>query len=431
MNYTPSGLYSAVEQELTSRRGKVVVAPWFGESHALALNDKYFVIEAPSALFRDTLDRQFTADVTEIASQLLGRPVAPLFVWGQDAAQWKIGRGDPANDCTFDNFIVGENNRFAHAAAMAVAEQPAQSFNPLVIWGGAGLGKTHLLYAIAGSIRSRFPESNIIYVTTEEFTNAVVEATRTNSFPELHRKYRQADLLLVDDVQFLSGKEATQQEFFNTFEAVHRAGKQIVLTSDRPPREIALLSDRLVSRFEMGLLADVKVPDLETRIALCIDKAKGMGIDVSYEIAQYIASTVTENVREILGVVRKMRAMHDMLGLPIDMDLARQALRDIFKEKPGLHPTPELILNEVANYFSLSAERIKSNTRTKEIVLPRKIACYLIREMTELSLPDIGKFIGQHHTTVLYGIDTLEKQIAETPELRAQIDEIINAIRAK
>lgn len=429
--YTPTSLLDAVTTELIRQKGQLLVNTWFDQTEALAIKDGVFVVAAPSELFRDTLTKHFTDNVAEIASGLAGERLSPLYVSGDDAERWRLRDGDGVfAGYTFDNFIVGNSNKFAHAAATAVANAPAELYNPLFIYGGAGLGKTHLLYAIAGVIRRNHPGYRIVYITSEEFLNELVAAVQTG-FAPFHTKYRQADLLLVDDVQFLTGKQQMQEEFFHTFEAVQKAGKQIVLTSDRPPKEIATLSQRLVSRFEMGLLADIAAPDLETRMAMVKAKAQYIGVPLSQDIIQYIAASVTENVRELEGVVRKIAALHSLMNRELTLELAQEAVRDIFKEKPGLHPTPALILEEVSAFYNLPADRIRSNSRSREVVLPRQVTEYLIREMTDLSLPDIGSFMDQHHTTVLYGINKLTEQLAENAELKAQIDDLVKNIRSR
>ena len=429
--YTPTALLDAVVTELSRRQNSLVVSTWFDQADALAIEEGKFVIEAPSELFRDTLSQRFNESVAEIASDLLGSPVVPVYVYGDEAARWRVsGAGSVFSDYTFEKFIVGNSNKFAHAAALAVANKPAVLYNPLFIYGGAGLGKTHLLCAIADQMRKNNPNYRIVYITSEEFLNELVAALQTG-FAPFHAKYRQADLLLVDDVQFLAGKQQMQEEFFHTFEAVQKAGKQIALTSDRPPKEIATLSQRLVSRFEMGLLADISAPDLETRMAMCQAKAEMLNTPMPKEVIGYVASTVVDNVRELEGAIRKIVALHELLDADIDLALAKQAVRDIFKEKPGLHPTPELILKEVAAYYNVPEERLKGNSRTKDTVLPRQVATYLIRSMTDLSLPEIGVFLNQHHTTVLYGSNKVEEQRSSDPELKAKIDDLIKNIRSR
>jgi chromosomal replication initiator protein len=347
-----------------------------------------------------------------------------------EVEQWRSEHDNSVySGYTFDRYIVGNNNRFAHAAALAVAKKPASLYNPLFIYGGSGLGKTHLLFAIASYIRRSTPSAKIVYIKSEDFMNELVAAIDTG-FAPFREKYRKADLLLVDDVQFLSGKDRMQEEFFNTFETLHQAGKQIVLTCDRPPKEMAGLETRLVTRFESGLLADIKAPDLETRMALVKSKAILYDVDLSQEVIEVIAENITNNVRELEGAVKKISAIHKLMGIPITRDMAMDAIQDLFTSCPGLRPTPQLILDEVARFYGLPAERIKSKGRTKDVVLPRQITYYLIRELVpDKSLPEIGAFMGQHHTTVLYGINSLTDQLAEDESLRAVVNDLKKTIQ--
>ena len=297
--YTPEALLDALLRQLRAEMGEVLVDPWFTNAEPIAIRDDLFVVEAASELFRDTLTKRFTDNVSEIISGLLGRPARPLYVYGAEADSWRLQSDSSVYaGYTFEKFIVGNSNKFAHAAALAVANNPARLYNPLFIYGGSGLGKTHLLFAIAGSIRKKHPNFRIVYIKSEDFMNELVDALQTG-FSEFRAKYRQADLLLMDDVQFLSGKVQLQEEFFHTFEALFQANRQIVLTSDRPPKEIATLSDRLQTRFESGLLADIQSPDLETRMAMVKAKANNLGIDIPQKVVDYIAENITNNVREL------------------------------------------------------------------------------------------------------------------------------------
>jgi len=331
---------------------------------------------------------------------------------------------------SFDTFIVGPSNKFAHAASMAVASNPANAYNPLFIYGGSGLGKTHLLFSIASSIRKRYPNYRIVYIKSEDFMNELVDALQTG-FSEFRAKYRQADLLLMDDVQFLSGKVQLQEEFFHTFEALFQANRQIVLTSDRPPKEIATLSDRLHTRFESGLLADIQSPDLETRMAMVKAKANNLGIEMPQKVVAYIAENITNNVRELEGAVKKIAAINGLMGSPIDLPMAQNAIKDIFKERPGLNPTPEMILKEVSEFYSVPLEKLTGKARNKEVVIARQVAEYLMRELASMSFPEIGKVLDQHHTSVMYGIETLTKSMAKDENLRDSVNDLKKNIQSK
>ena len=430
--YTPEALLDAVLRQLRADMGEVLVDPWFTNASAVTIQDDLFVVEAASELFRDTLTKRFTDNVSDIISDLLGRTAKPLYVFGAEADSWKLQSDTSVYaGYTFEKFIVGNSNKFAHAAALAVSNNPARLYNPLFIYGGSGLGKTHLLFAIANALRKKNPSYRIVYIKSEDFMNEMVEAVKTSGFTDFRAKYRQADLLLMDDVQFLSGRQSLQEEFFHTFEALFQASKQIVLTSDRPPKEIATLSDRLQTRFESGLLADVQSPDLETRMAMVKSKANNLGIDMPQNVVIYIAENITNNVRELEGAVKKIAAINGLMGSPIDLPMAQNAIKDIFKERPGLNPTPEMVLNEVSEFYSIPVDRIKGKARGKEIVLPRQVAEYLMRELCSMSFPEIGKILGQHHTSVMYGIDKLAASMAENDTLRDTVNDLKKNIQSK
>ncbi len=431
MTYTPERLLDELIHQLHGIYDEVLVDPWFSDAIPLALQDGVFVIQASSDMFRDVLTERYTDNVTEILTHLVGKPTRPLYVFGAEADFWRLqSETSVYAGYTFERFIVGSSNKFAHAAALAVARQPAQLYNPLFIYGGSGLGKTHLLFAIAGYIRKQNPRTKIVYIKSEEFMNELVEALQIG-FTEFRQKYRQADLLLMDDVQFLSGKVQMQEEFFNTFETLFQAGKQIVLTSDRPPKEIATLSDRLQTRFESGLLADIQSPDLETRMAMVKAKASQMNVNLPQPVVSYVAENVTNNVRELEGAVKKIVALHNIMDAPIDLNTAQAAVKDIFKERPGLHPTADLILQETSVFFSIPKEKLVGKDRSKEVVVARQVASHLMRQMAGMSLPEIGKVLGQHHTSVMYGIEKLTQSMTENEALRDQVTDLMKNIQSK
>ena len=429
--FTPEALLDAVLRQLRADLGEVLVDPWFTNAEAITIQDDLFVVEAASELFRDSLTNRFTDNVSEIISNLLGRAAKPLYVFGPEADSWRLQSDSSVYaGYTFEKFIVGNSNKFAHAAALAVANNPARLYNPLFIYGGSGLGKTHLLFSIANSVRKKNPNFRIVYIKSEEFMNELVDALQTG-FSEFRAKYRQADLLLMDDVQFLSGKQQLQEEFFHTFEALFQANKQIVLTSDRPPKEIATLRDRLQTRFESGLLADVQSPDLETRMAMVKAKATNLGIEMPQKVVAYIAENITNNVRELEGAVKKIAAINGLMGSPIDLPMAQNAIKDIFKERPGLNPTPEMILKEVSEFYSVPLEKLTGKARNKEVVVARQVAEFLMRELASMSFPEIGKVLDQHHTSVMYGIETLTKSMAKDEALRDSVNDLKKNIQSK
>jgi len=323
---------------------------------------------------------------------------------------------------TFETFVVGEGNKMAHAAALAAAEAPGKAYNPLFIYGGVGLGKTHLMHAVGHYVREHYAGMRVEYVSTETFTNDLISAIRSDRMNQFRDRYRSVDVLLVDDVQFIAGKERTQEEFFHTFNALYEDGKQILLTSDRPPREILTLEKRLRSRFEWGLIADIQPPDLETRIAILKMNAERREVQLDEEVLEFVAQQVTSNIRELEGALMRLIAYASLAGVEITPQVAAKALADLFdtsSEAVGM----EEILEAVAEHYGVTPADLKSKGRSKEVVLPRQVAMYLIRQLTDASLPEIGQFFGgRDHTTVLYATQKIGKRLAEDPELAKTIE---------
>lgn len=333
---------------------------------------------------------------------------------------------------TFDSFVVGNSNRFAHAASLAVAESPAKAYNPLFLYGGVGLGKTHLIHAIGNYILSQNPNTKVVYVSSEKFTNELINSIKDDRNEDFRNKYRTIDVLLVDDIQFIGGKERTQEEFFHTFNTLHEADKQIILTSDRPPKEINTLEERLRSRFEWGLIGDIQPPDLETRIAILKKKAQIEGLEVPDEILVYVANKIKSNIRELEGALNRIIAFSALVKQEITQDLADEALKDFLSANSNKAISTKLIQEMVAKYFNIRIEDFKSKRRTKNIAYPRQIAMYLSRELTELSLPKIGEdFGGRDHTTVLHAISKIEKDIEEDEDVRKMVEQIYKNIKGK
>ena len=332
--------------------------------------------------------------------------------------------GDSAN--TFENFIVGPGNRFAHAAAQAVASNPAGAYNPLFIYGGSGLGKTHLLFAIKNELAKTHPMMNVMYIQSETFTNELITAISQGNTEPFHNKYRSVDALLVDDVQFIGGKESTEEEFFHTFNALTTAGKQIVLTSDRPPKEIKSLTERLQTRFESGLLADIAPPEYETRVSILKRKAEELGYPISNEIAQYIADNIKDNIRQLEGIVKKLSALRIMENTPPTLSDVQGAIKDIMKEERPTSVTVEKIINEVSRTFDISVDDIKSQKRDAEIVNARQIAMYVTREVTGITYEAIGeKLGGKDHATVTHSIKKIKSMLESDSRMRDLIEDII------
>jgi chromosomal replication initiator protein len=333
---------------------------------------------------------------------------------------------------SFDTFVIGNSNRFAHAASLAVAEAPAKAYNPLFIYGGVGLGKTHLMHAIGHYILSQNPDSKVVYVSSEKFTNELINSIREYRNEEFRNKYRNIDVLLVDDIQFIAGKEGTQEEFFHTFNALHEANKQIIISSDRPPKEIPTLEDRLRSRFEWGLITDIQPPDLETRIAILRKKATMENITVSDNVMLYIASKIQSNIRELEGALIRVVAYSSLTNSDITEELAEEALKDILSNNKTIEITVDLIKEVISKSFKIKLDDFNSKKRTRAIAYPRQVAMYLTRELTDLSLPKIGdEFGGRDHTTVIHACDKIGTELEDNIELKRKIDEIIKDLRGE
>ena len=332
----------------------------------------------------------------------------------------------------FSTFVVGSSNKFAHSASLAVAESPGQTYNPLYLYGGPGLGKTHLMHSIGHFILEQNPEKKVLYVTSEEFTNEVIESIRSGnaaSMTKLREKYRTVDVLMVDDVQFIIGKESTQEEFFHTFNVLHSARKQIILSSDKPPKEIETLDERFRSRFEWGLIADIQPPDYETRMAILRKNAESCGRQINEEIIKYIATNIKSNIRELEGAFNKIVAAGRLNQVDLTLALAEEALKDVIYPNKSREITPTIIINVVAEHFGIKAEDICSKKRNSEFVLPRQIVMYLCRELTETSYVNIGKLLGKKdHTTIMHGVNKITAELKTNEELKNKVDIIIKKI---
>ena len=332
---------------------------------------------------------------------------------------------------TFSTYVIGKSNNFAHAAAYAVSQRPGDAYNPLFLYSGVGLGKTHLMHAIGHSILEKNPDARILYITSETFTNDLIKAISTNTNFEFRNLYRNVDVLMVDDIQFIAGKEQTQEEFFHTFNALHSAGKQIIISSDKPPREIARLEERLRSRFEWGLIADIQKPDFDTRIAILRKKAENEGIEISDDMLELIAGRVESNIRELEGSLIRVNAYAKLNRCEINEEVIAHALHDIAVVRDPKRITPDLIIDCVADYYSLSSAMLRGNSRKKEIALARHVAVYLTREMTGLSLPRIGDAFGRDHSTIINSCDKVSKMLDEGGEMKAAIADLKKIITEK
>jgi len=333
------------------------------------------------------------------------------------------------NDYTFENFITGSSNKLAHAACKAVAESPAKNYNPLFVYGPSGVGKTHLLWAIINEISEKNSNTNIIYVRGDDFTNQMVTSILKKKTEQFRDKYRHADVLLIDDIQFIAGKETTQEEFFHTFNALYEKGKQIIMTSDRPPKDIKTLEDRLKSRFEWGLTADIQPPDYELRMAIIQKKAEIMDIDLKIDVAQLLAENLKSNIRQIEGAIVKLRAQSFLTGAPITTDLAYNCIADLITGSEPVSVTVDRILDKVSAKYEISIEDIKSRKKTKNIAFTRHIAIYLIRKLTNMSLPAIGKVIGRDHSTIIFSLEKIEAEMALNPSFENELNDLIKQIK--
>lgn len=403
------------------------ISAWFDDVTVVSFGDNRLVLHSPVPFKKEFIESKFIAPLQEVLHNLTGDPIMIVVVTGEYTAP--STSTSPYDDYTFERFIVGSSNKFAHAAALAVSQRPAAENNPLFIYGNSGLGKTHLMYAIANVLRRTHPEYRIIYVKGEDFTNELITAIQEGNVQAFRNKYRMVDLLLLDDVQFIAGKERTQEEFFHTFNALYEAKKQIVLTSDRPPKEINTLEDRMKTRFEWGLLADIQPPDFETRIAIIRDKAVKMGVELPDDVSNYIAENIQANIRQLEGAVKKIKAMHELMGERITVSLAENAIDALRTENPGLNPTPERIMEAVANYFYIPVEQMISQNRSKDVAYPRQMAMYMIRQELEYSFPDIAKIFKRDHTTVMHACNKIEEERKNSRETEDVIKKLHNNIR--
>ena len=426
---TPNDIWKMVLELLQKDLTQVTMDAWFSDLTAVEFQNDRFVLHTPDSFKQEIIEARYLDNIKSALHELFSADIDVVITTGEFINNNQKKETNAEDEYTFKQFIVGSSNKFAHAAATAVANNPGRSYNPLFIYGQSGLGKTHLLYAIASAVRGTYPNDRIIYIKGEDFTNELINSIQTARVQEFRDKYRSSDVLLVDDVQFIAGKDSTQEEFFHTFNTLYESKKQIVLTSDRPPKEINLLEDRLKTRFEWGLIADIQPPDYETRIAIIRLKAESLGIELSSEINDYIATTITANVRQLEGTVKKIKALHELMGREIDKSLAEEAITDIFKENPGMKPTPEIILQEVSNFYTIPVEKLRGSGRSRDMVQPRQVAMYLVRKLTDYSLPEIGKVFSRDHTTVLHSINKVEEYLKTTTEMENIIKTLIANIR--
>ena len=442
---------------LKSRLGSEVVSRWLDPLSLSSATDQTVVLEAPNPFFRDWVLSHYseplrellggrhlqivTATATTLAavlpsvvasvSQAPGRSAPSALATATPARVTSPLREHGFNEkFTFDRFVVGTSNRFAHAASLAVAESPAKAYNPLFVYGGVGLGKTHLMQAIGHTIRQRRPDQRVVYISSERFTNELIAAIQTRTTTKFRERYRTVDVLLVDDIHFIAEKEATQEEFFHTFNALYDAHKQIVMSSDRSPKEISGLEERLVSRFEWGLVTDIQPPDLETRIAIIRKKAEEAGIDVPDEVTDFIGRQITSNIRELEGALIRVTAYCNLFNEPLSESITREVLKDMVKEVRA-RITLEQIQRRVASYFQIEVSEIRGARRQRSILYPRQVAMFLCRRLTEASLPEIGRaFGGRDHTTVMHAVEKVGRDIAQDPHKKHTVEQLNQLVLA-
>jgi chromosomal replication initiator protein len=426
--------------KIEAKVGNSAAELWFRPIRLLQLKDQLATIDIPNRFFRDWIEDNYPDLISESVGSVLGLPVTISYRTEEKAdpvikkmdmklesrRQRLASRGIYLNPkYTFESFVVGQSNQFAQAAARSVSEVIGRTYNPLFIYGGVGLGKTHLVSAVGNAVIDRNPNMAVLYVSSEQFTNEVVSALRHDRMGEFKEKYRNLDVLLLDDIQFIANKTATQEEFFHTFNALYERQRQIVVSSDRPPKEITAVTDRLRSRFSMGLIADIQPPEIETKIAILLKKADRERITIPDEVAYYLASKIRSNIRELEGCLIRLGAQASLTGRPIDREMAKNILRDLIEEdeKPI---TGEHIQKIVCEYFGIKVNDIKAKKRTKEVALPRQIAMYITKKLTDMSLSDIGKgFGGKDHATVIYACKQIEEKRAKDEVFNRMIENLL------
>ena len=435
--YSSAYVWAKVLTQLENQLSATVVSTWFDDAEVVELTEHKLVLYSSSEFRKNMIERRCIPYIQAAMKECFDMTVevqvlteGELSVYSQKGRTPQFIEYNP--QFTFDRFVVGPSNRFAHAAAIAVANKPAETYNPLFIYGPSGLGKTHLLYAIAGEINFRHPEYNIIYIKGDQFTNELIQALQEGRNADFRNKYRNADLFLVDDIQFISGKESTQEEFFHTFNNLYENHKQIVLTSDRPPSDLLRLEDRLKTRFEWGLIADINPPDYETRMAIIRNKSDSLGMELPGDVCSYIAENITTNIRQIEGTVKKIKAYWELTGMEINVTNVSRAIKDMYKGKADTLPTPSLIISEVGKFYAIDEDTLRGTLKNKGTAEARQVAMYLIRKMTNLSLPDTGKEFGRDHSTVLHSVRKIEKSLADSKNpLNDTIRDIMANINSK
>ncbi len=437
----PSSVWPTLRQQLRADLPAEDYRTWFQPLKVASEEGDRLVLEAPNSRFVEALEEGFRPIVDWAIADLKGPSYQVLFRSGDMTARTDARKGSSTTTAVrstepeaapgsslnpryrFDSFVVGNSNRFASAASQAVAEKPGLSYNPLFLYGGVGLGKTHLLHAIGNRLRHAAPDTRVLYLAAEDFVNDLVSSIRFERMPDFRERYRTIDVLLMDDIQFLARKERSQEEFFHTFNVLYTRRKQIIVTSDAQPRDLADIEERLRSRFGSGLLADIQPPDLETKVAILQRKARQLqNLDLDTDVAMFIAQQVRSNVRELEGLLHRVTAFASLSGMPLDLDFAKEALRDVLPEQDRPVSAAQII-KTVAHHYGLKVREIKSRSSSRQVTYPRQIAMYLCKRLTELSYPEIGKaFNGKHHSTVMYSVEKIERRRADDERLAAQLE---------
>ena len=430
-------VWGNVLQQMSRQLAPTTINTWFDEVEVVTMEDSAFVLHCGNEFKKKTIEARFLSYIRDALRDLFSADFEIKILNDEQLSAYHGVAPDYPGDLndsgafTFETYVVGPSNELAYAAAHAVSERPGVNYNPLFIYGDSGLGKTHLLYAIAHGLKKNHPDAKIVYIKGDDFTNELVASIREGKNAEFREKYRQATLLLVDDVQFIAGKEQTQEEFFHTFNSLYEAGKQIVLTSDRPPREMTKLEDRLRTRFEWGLMVDVTPPDYETRLAIVKNKSAMLGVKLSDPVTDLIAENVTANVRQIEGTLNKILAYYDLMGSAMSQEDILRAIRDMIKKNNEYIPTAQAVVNYICSTYHIDEDVLRGQSRGREVVTARQIAMYLMRRMICMNLVDIGKEFGDRdHTTVLHSLDKVEKQMRSDPAFAEMVKQITTNINA-
>lgn len=422
-------IWSVVMDSLSQELTQTAINTWFSDCTPIEINNNTLIVHTTSDFKRSIIQSRFEKTICAVLYDLFSCPFELVVLAGDDELlEYREKRPSseemPEMDgYTFDRFIVGPSNKFAHAAAIAVSQNPGKAYNPLLIYGNSGLGKTHLLLAIGQTIRHNNPSAKIAYVKGEEFVNQMVKSIGTGTAENFRQKYRNADLLLMDDIQFIAGKDSTQEEFFHTFNSLYSANKQIIISSDKPPKDMEILDERFRSRFEWGLIVDITLPDYETRMAILHKKEDMDGYNVSEDVIKYIANNIKSNIRELEGAFNKVVAYAKLEKKEVTLELAEQALKDIVAPNENKQITADYIISMVAEHFNVSTADLCGNKRSSKIVMPRQVAMYLCREILAIPLKNVGQYLGNRdHTTVMHGVEKIEKELQNNEQLQNTID---------